>query len=1488
MALPPERVVMCGSSAYPYEQEAIEFIQKTLPAGEPYRMWGLVDLVDPGGRRYDLDALVLGRHALYLIEIKSYSGRITGDANDWEVEHANRKRSIYPNPSRLANQKARVLASLLRERLRERSPWVQHLIFLSSKQADIQKLDAIAALHVVKRDELAAAVCEGRYRGADPSRVQRPIEPELARRIQEALKGLGVTPSKARLEVGGFILQHILEEGAGYQDWLAASPNVSELRRRVRAYLVPQATSRERREQLARAAEHEARLLTAVGEHGSILHVQGYLAETELGGPCLVFDHWDEVETLATYIRRHPELPLERRVALIDKIGDALSYCHRKQVVHRGLHPGSVLVRKHPETGELEVRLYNFQLASQMGVSSGTSHLSAFDAEQAEVYRAPEVIEEPHRATPEGDIYSLGALTYFVLTGRPPGTSLKERDELLRAGGGRLRLAAVRDDLALLGLVVGSNEERYQSLDDVLAYAMEQNPLERPDSAIAWTGLLVDFMTSPPPHPGQQIDPLEARPKQELEQGLVVESILGTGSTARVLRVLRGGSHFALKVALSAEHQARLRDEADVLRRIKSEYIVGLVEPLSLGPTQRLCLLLDDAGDTLADLLAREGPQSLDLAQRWGENLLSALEHLEDLGIQHRDIKPSNLGIRAGSSRSKQARRLRLFDFSLSSIPSERVTAGTPAYRDPFMPGRGHWDEPADRYAAAATLYELLTATRICWGREDLPATVSEQEAVIEAERFDAAARDRLLEFFRRAFARSVEDRFPSAHSMRTAWTACFAEAPRTAPSVAASAPAAAAAGQDPFAQVRESTLVSSLQLSARALNALDRSGVLTVQDLLALPRNQLSLIRGVGRGTARELLDLLRRIEARLSPSGEAPRPFFTGVYRGPDLSASFVPGLSPTAIAALVDAGLGTLHVIAQAPRERVERVLHKNTSELKALQAALKARGGPSLTESPSTIQDFLETLVPHVPAKKRGATYLTNARYVLGLDPIRGQTLTEVQKVADALGVSRQMVHASLKQAIEKWQEHPGTGALLSAVTSALEAQGGVAAVARLAELLPSYLPHRGTPDPATARAESAALVRIAGYLARPGDELVLGRLHDAPWLALDRDRLDLARRLGEAADRLAARDPLPSSDEVLERLRDLLGTSPVATLAPERLVALAADASDRAAKSARLELYPRQLPAERALLLSAGALAGAQLRPEDIVRAVRSRYPEAEALPERPALDALLEKQQLRWDAATRTYQRVGTAQETTTYSHLGERRPTTHSQSPLSASSDPEVQLAREFEQRLKLFVQRRLYRVLLASTKLAEGAARQLEHSLEVTPLSLDQALLESMAQVMAEQQVDPQVVYEADRLGPGGPDWGALKQLMAQAAERVLAQLKKAKAPQVLIHPGLLARYQLHEFLAGLLELSKRDDAPAILLLVPTFEDKGLPAIVGTGGTGGTPGGTGSSAAPLSDSEDSVLPIPTTDGAPALTVPEPWVLNYHRGTAEPSVSAP
>ncbi len=259
------------------------------------------------------------------------------------------------------------------------------------------------------------------------------------------------------------------------------------------------------------------------------------------------------------------------------------------------------------------------------------------------------------------------------------------------------------------------------------------------------------------------------------------------------------------------------------------------------------CLLLEFAGDrSLGDVLREQGTLPLDLARRYGDDLLSAVQYLEEAGVTHRDIKPTNVGF---TSQSKKQSHLLLLDFSLSSADVTATSAGTAEWRDPWLYLRGVWDADADRYAAAAVLYYALTGARPALPQGDATA-----EVVVEAERFDAAVRDRLTTFFRRAVAREIKSRFTSAEAMRQAWAHALSVEAETDDGASAIA----------IDQVRPETPVDALPLSARARNALDRAGVTTVAELVLLPRNQLSVVRGVGTHVAREIVALAEQLRAR------------------------------------------------------------------------------------------------------------------------------------------------------------------------------------------------------------------------------------------------------------------------------------------------------------------------------------------------------------------------------------------------------------------------------------------------------------------------------------------------------------------------------------------------------------------------------------------------------------------------------------------------
>ncbi len=359
-------------------------------------------------------------------------------------------------------------------------------------------------------------------------------------------------------------------------------------------------------------------------------------------------------------------------------------------------------------------------------------------------------------------------------------------------------------------------------------------------------------------------DPLDARSGDELEHGLVMKQRLGKGSTALALLVERDGREHVLKVALSREHNDRLHAEADVMRRLRHQCIVELHDVLTFHDgtgSERVGLLMARAGEaTLADRLRDEGRLHLELLERFGEDLLATIDWLEQKGIPHRDIKPENLG----TAKVGNQLHLMLFDFSLARTPAENILAGTRHYLDPFLQTRKppRWDTHAERFAAAVTLYQMASGSLPRWGDGQSEPAVLDCEATIEGDAFEPAIREDLAAFFEKALRRDYRERFDNAEEMLRAWRHLFLAATRPETDTE---PGDAARPFRALEQARLDTLLGAMGLSARAMNAVERMGVRTVQDLLRFPLIQVNRMRGVGNRTRRELTELARRLAERL-----------------------------------------------------------------------------------------------------------------------------------------------------------------------------------------------------------------------------------------------------------------------------------------------------------------------------------------------------------------------------------------------------------------------------------------------------------------------------------------------------------------------------------------------------------------------------------------------------------------------------------------------
>ena len=517
----------------------------------------------------------------------------------------------------------------------------------------------------------------------------------------------------------------------------------------------------------------------------------------------------------------------------------------------------------------------NWQLGYRQTVSGGTVvtkevtptiHVDKLAEETAKVFMAPEAFVDFDTFGEHHDIFSLGAVCYQLFTGQAPAESPLALAEKLRVHRG-LRVSSVLN---------GAPE----SLDELVRKSTNPDVSERLDTAAEFTEKL-DKVEEDLTAPSSQLDgdPTQAKPGVMLPGGYEVIRKLGTGSTATAMLVRQGDRDFVAKIAVDTDHNDRVRDEGEVLQKLDSPLIVRCHGILQFG--DRAAILLDPAGEidldpdkkkpiTLGDRLRAEGRLSLDLLQRFGEDLLEALIVLERAGINHRDIKPHNIGVsRVGRG---DALHLVLFDFSLSRCSPENIRAGTPGYLDPFLPLRKppRWDLQAERFSAAVTLYQMATGFLPVWHDGKTDPTMVECEATIDAERFDPNLREQFIDFFRRALRRNPRERFDNAHEMLEAWQKVFSTATVTLTGTSE--------GTEPdnsslLAAATIDTSVAELGLGPAAVDALDRINVLNVRDLLQVWGRRLARMRGVGNRTRKRILAAVKVLRERLG-SGTPVEP--------------------------------------------------------------------------------------------------------------------------------------------------------------------------------------------------------------------------------------------------------------------------------------------------------------------------------------------------------------------------------------------------------------------------------------------------------------------------------------------------------------------------------------------------------------------------------------------------------------------------------------
>ena len=191
-----------------------------------------------------------------------------------------------------------------------------------------------------------------------------------------------------------------------------------------------------------------------------------------------------EGESLAAMISRSPLSPT-RAANMLKKITEAIVYAHGEGVIHRDLKPANVLLDKRRDP-----HISDFGLAKK--TSSGSQLTVTGQIIGTPSYMPPEQASgETNQIGPTADIYSLGAILYCCLTGRPPFQAANPMETL--------RQVAERDPVSPRQL----NSQIDQDLDTICLKCLEKDPQRRYTTAQELVDELDRFLNG---------EPIKARP----------------------------------------------------------------------------------------------------------------------------------------------------------------------------------------------------------------------------------------------------------------------------------------------------------------------------------------------------------------------------------------------------------------------------------------------------------------------------------------------------------------------------------------------------------------------------------------------------------------------------------------------------------------------------------------------------------------------------------------------------------------------------------------------------------------------------------------------------------------------------------------------------------------------------------------------------------------------------------------------------------------
>jgi serine/threonine protein kinase len=130
------------------------------------------------------------------------------------------------------------------------------------------------------------------------------------------------------------------------------------------------------------------------------------------GGLAFIAMEFAEGQSFEELVQSRERLEPARALPLLEQLFAALSAAHAVGIVHRDLKPDNV--RCAAEGSEPRLKVLDFGIAKAVGISTLSATTPGLGTP---LWTAPEQAREGYQPAPTADVWSLGLLTFFALTG---------------------------------------------------------------------------------------------------------------------------------------------------------------------------------------------------------------------------------------------------------------------------------------------------------------------------------------------------------------------------------------------------------------------------------------------------------------------------------------------------------------------------------------------------------------------------------------------------------------------------------------------------------------------------------------------------------------------------------------------------------------------------------------------------------------------------------------------------------------------------------------------------------------------------------------------------------------------------------------------------------------------------------------------------------------------------------------------------------------